>query len=345
MSDQNKLEETLMKYKCGMYGGSFNPLHLGHLDCIIKAAGLCEQLIIVISHGTNRNEIDVRIRYRWIYQLTKHIGNVKIFILEDNSPSKQDYTEELWYADCKKVKDFAGQKIDVVFCGSDYDKNSFWAKCYPESELVIFPRNNISSTLIRSNVYDHWDMLPKIVREYYTKKVLILGSESTGKSVLSQNLANYFCTNYLEEVGRELSILSGTDEMMLAQDFTQILLEHKLKELKAIESCNKVLIEDTDCLITKFFIDYLKEPEAQKNSLLAKAIAQINSYDLILFLEPDVKFVFDGDRSKDIADNRVKISQQIKDIYKDNGFSFVEISGTYNERFEKAKQLILELFN
>ena len=37
------------KYKVGMYGGAFNPLHLGHLECMIKAAALCEELFIVIS--------------------------------------------------------------------------------------------------------------------------------------------------------------------------------------------------------------------------------------------------------------------------------------------------------
>ncbi|WP_376785767.1 adenylyltransferase/cytidyltransferase family protein [Ruminiclostridium cellobioparum] len=33
---------TRMKFKCGMYGGSFNPLHLGHVRCIIEAANQCE---------------------------------------------------------------------------------------------------------------------------------------------------------------------------------------------------------------------------------------------------------------------------------------------------------------
>lgn len=87
------------------------------------------------------------------------------------------------------------------------------------------------------------------------KKVLIIGTESCGKSTLTVNLAHHFNTNYLEEVGRELSELSGTDTMMLS-DFTRILLEHKAKELKLLEHSNKVLIEDTDCLITKFFMNF-----------------------------------------------------------------------------------------
>ena len=112
-----------------MYGGSFNPLHQGHVRCIIEAANQCKELHIIISNGKNRNEIGIRIKYRWVYQIIKHIGNVSLHILEDDSDSKENYTSEYWEDDSKKVKKMIGKKIDIVFCGDDYNEESFYAKC------------------------------------------------------------------------------------------------------------------------------------------------------------------------------------------------------------------------
>jgi len=332
-----------MNYQVGMYGGAFNPLHLGHVDCILRAASQCEQLFVVISYRKAGKDIDVRIKYRWIYQLTKHIGNVKIILLEDTLINKSDYTKEYWEKDCEIIKNKIGRKIDVVFCGSDYDENSFWNVCYPESKFIIFERSKYNSTAIRADVYGHWDWLPMSVRPYYVKKVLLIGCESCGKSTLTINLAAHYNTNYLEEVGRELSELSGTDTMMLSVDFTRILLEHKTKELKIIEQSNKVLFEDTDCLITKFFMNFLKDENIHKNAMLADAIAALNTYDLILYLEPDVPWVQDGGRSEVIAANRCQYGSYIKKMYEDFGFHCVSLSGDYLERFEKAIKYVDEL--
>lgn len=329
-----------MRYQCGMYGGTFSPFHLGHVRCIIEAANQCEDLIIVISQGLEREEIDVRVRYRWVYQLTKHIGNVRIFVLTDDAKTKQDYTEEYWLNDAKKVKDFAGKKIDVVFCGSDYDVNSFWAKCYPEAKNIFFQRNEISSTKIRENVTKYWDWLPNIVKPYYIKKVLLIGGESTGKSTLTMNLANFYNTNYLEEVGRDISERSGTDLLMLPEDFTDILLQHKIREREAVLHSNKVLFEDTDCLITKFYIQFLDGKNKEIYEQLADAISETNTYDLVLFLEPDVKFVQDGDRSPVIAADRKTYSNKIKELYREKNIDIQVISGDYQERFEKAVYLV-----
>ncbi len=334
-----------MRYKTGMYGGAFNPLHTGHVSCIIQAANMCEQLYIVLSIGTNRKEIDPRIRYRWLYQLTKHIGNVKIITLTDNAATKEEYTKEYWMADAAKIKKTIGEKIDVVFCGSDYDEHSFWNVCYPESELYIFERSEPSSTEIRKNPYKHWDWLPNLVKPYYVKKVMLIGSESTGKSTLTINLSNYFNTNYIDEAGRDLSERSGTDLLMLSEDFTEILLQHKLNELKAAACSNKVLFIDTDALVTQFYMEFLKDPLIKKNKALSDAIDGLNEYDLIMFLEPDVAFVQDGDRRDEIRDNREKYSNRIKQILDEHNKAYICISGDYQERFKKSADAVMSLFS
>ena len=330
-------------YKVGMYGGSFNPMHNGHLECITKAACMCEELYIVLSVGNKRDEIDYRVRYRWLYQATKHIGNVRIIILEDNCATKADYTLEVSKADSEYVKKQIGKHIDVVFCGSDYDENSFWNVNYPDSEFYVFDRDELSSTELRKNIYAHWDWLPNVVKPYFVKKVLIIGLESSGKSVMTVNLANHFNTNYIEEAGRELSEKSGTDTLMLKEDFTEILLTQKMNEMKAIEHSNRVIFCDTDCLITQFYLNFLKGDE--ENIKLSEAIDGINSYDLILFLAPDVKWVQDGDRSEEIRDNRPMYRDMLGEIYKSHGKCFKYIEGSYLEKYNKCVELVNDMLN
>ena len=330
-------------YKVGMYGGSFNPMHNGHLECITKAACMCEELYVVLSVGNKRNEIDYRVRYRWLYQATKHIGNVRIIILEDNCATKADYTLEVSKADSEYVKKQIGKHIDVVFCGSDYDENSFWNVNYPDSEFYVFDRDELSSTELRKNVYAHWDWLPNVVKPYFVKKVLVIGLESSGKSVMTVNLANHFNTNYIEEAGRELSEKSGTDTLMLKEDFTEILLTQKMNEMKAIEHSNKVLFCDTDCLITQFYLNFLKGDE--ENIKLSEAIDGINSYDLVLFLAPDVKWVQDGDRSEEIRDNRPMYRDMLGEIYKSHGKYFKYIEGSYLEKYNQCVKLVNDMLN
>jgi HTH-type transcriptional repressor of NAD biosynthesis genes len=129
---------------------------------------------------------------------------------------------------------------------------------------------------------------------------------------------------------------------MIDEDFTEILLTQKLNEIKAIEQSNKVLFCDTDCLITQFYLSFLKG--SSDNIDLSKAINALNRYDLILFLAPDVKWVQDGDRSEEIRDNREYYKNIILDIYKSSGKKIEYIEGDYFEKFNKSIELVKKMF-
>ena len=175
------------------------------------------------------------------------------------------------------------------------------------------------------------------------KKVLLMGGESTGKSTLTINLAHRFNTNYIDEAGRDISERSGTDMLMLPEDFTEILLQHKLNEIKAVMHSNKILFIDTDALVTQFYMGFLKDPEIERNKALSDAIDALNEYDLILFLEPDVDFVQDGDRSEVIRNDREKYSEEIKELLRSHHRKFVEIGGSYGQRYESAVNEVCRL--
>ena len=120
---------------------------------------------------------------------------------------------------------------------------------------------------------------------------------------------------------------------------------YKAKELRLMERSGKVFFEDTDCLITRFYMGFLKDSNLEKNERLVEAIAALNSYDLILFLEPDVEWVQDGDRSEVIAADRKKYSEMIKALFTERGFPFKTITGDYNSRFDQAVSYVNELLS
>lgn len=339
----------MFKYKVGMYGGSFDPLHIGHIHDIIRAASMCEELYVMISWCEGRESTSKELRYRWILNSTKHLPNVKIILIEDKAVSKEEYnTDYYWKKGAQDIKDTIGKPLDAVFCGSDYyGTNRFESLYCPESEVVYFDRTEvpISSTDIREWALGNWDYIPDVCKDYYTQKVLIVGGESTGKSTLVQNLALAYNTNFVSEVGRDTCEYAGGEEYMIAEDLYENILRQKLNVMEAAKHSNRILFVDTDALTTMFYGDFLLDNRKLEHcycDVLATGVTNITKWDLVLFLEPDVDFVQDGTRSEEIASDRVKYSNQIKELFDMHCVPYICINGNYLERFNKAKEIIKE---
>lgn len=339
-----------MRYKTGMYGGSFDPLHIGHIHDIIRAASVCEELYVVISWCVGRESTGKDLRYRWIHNCVRHMPNVKILLLEDTAVSKEVYnTDFYWERGANDIKAAIGKPLDAVFCGTDYlGTNRFESLYAPESDVIYFDRSEvpISSTSLRFDVYENWQYIPPICRPYYARRVLIVGGESTGKSTLVQNLALAYNTNFVREIGRDTCEIAGGEAFMNMDDLVENLIRQKAEELQALQSCNRLLFLDTDAATTQFYARFLlSDPsEIDRCGALASAISSIGRFDLVLFLEPTVAFVQDGTRNESIAADRETCSRQLKVLLDLHSIAYTSISGTYLDRFNTAKALIAERF-
>lgn len=325
-------------YNTGMFGTCANPLHRGHVATILKAAGECRELYIVLSYSLQREETDYRLRHQWLAQTVSHLPHVHIIDLEDDAPTKEAYTEEHWQAGAEKIRQLIGKPVDAIYCGSDYcaDRPSPYERHYPEARIIYTNRAEIpiSSSAIRQAPRQHWQYLARAARPHFVRKVLIIGHESTGKSTMAQNLAALYDTEFVPELGRDVCARCGGTEYMLRGDFEEIVSAHRAAIVEACRRANRYLFIDTDAITTYWYASL---------SGIDMPRPTPDEFHLILFLEADVPFVQDDLRSaaNNEGESRSEFSDALKQLYRDSGYSFHTIRGaSYSERLSQAMQYI-----
>lgn len=341
----------MRKKTIGMYGGKFLPLHAGHVYAITTAACMVDELYVVLSYSNIRDEklvnegnikpLPYTLRLRWLSQITKDMENVHVLAVEDYAEGDDDYD---WSQGANDIKKAIGKEIDVVF-GSERHYASIFETLYPNAsyQLIDPDRENypISATKIRTEgVYKHWDYIPDVAKSYFAKTVVVVGTESCGKSTLVRYLAKTFNTNYVEEYGRTYTDeLGQCNDIMTEEDFYHIAYGHKMKEKEARQQANKLLFIDTEAIVTQY---YAKLYQGKCYPLLDEIIKRQN-YDLWLFLESDVKWVNDGTRDFGEENIRKENNVALKNLLTKHNIPFHTISGNYQQRFETAHKKTKEL--
>jgi HTH-type transcriptional regulator, transcriptional repressor of NAD biosynthesis genes len=335
----------------GFIGGKFHPLHLGHVYAIVRASTMVDELYVVLSHSERRDKelcehtkmepIPARIRLRWLSQLTKDMPHVKVLSIEDDQ-GNEDYD---WEEGATRIKQAIGRPIDSVF-SSELDYQDIFTKLYPTSKHVLIDPDRrqvgISATKIREEgIFHHWSYLPDFVKPYFVKKVVIIGTESCGKSTLTKNLAKIYNTSYVEEYGRTVcEDLGGCDGIIIEEDYLKIAYGHKMKEIEAIEKANKLVFIDTEAIVTQFY-SHLYNDVYQP---VLDEIAKLQDYDLWLFLEPDVTWVNDGLRVHGEDSARNENNHHLKKLLDQHQIEYQILQGSYEDRLKGAMKWIEALF-
>ena len=152
----------MKKYKVGMYGGKFMPLHKGHNYCIESACSECEKVYVILFHGgsdevkileNNKDEyLSVADREKHMRSICEQYDNA-IPVLIDVSKCRLPNGEEDWDAETPLVRDVVGPELNAVY-SSEPSYGPYFERAYPEAvhRIVDWKRKKypISGTDIRN---------------------------------------------------------------------------------------------------------------------------------------------------------------------------------------------------
>ena len=181
-------------------------------------------------------------------------------------------------------------------------------------------------------------------------KVVILGPESTGKSTLSKLLAAHYQTLYCPEYAREYLMTHGKEYTY--DDLLMIAKGQVAEEDDCVQQVNElatgnsnstskrpVLFIDTDMHVMKVWCEFFF---GKCHSYILDQLAT-RKYDLYLLCNIDLPWEQDELREYPDLETREKLYGIYKELLIGQSMPWVEISGDYTQRLEKAVEAVDKL--
>lgn len=168
-------------------------------------------------------------------------------------------------------------------------------------------------------------------------KIAITGPESTGKSMLAQQLADYYMTVWVPEFARVHLLNIGRPYNY--DDILEIAQNQRASE-KAFEPLAKsVLFSDTELIVTKIWCDV----KYQKCHPWIVEEVKNQHYDLYLLMDADLPWEYDPLREH--PENRDYLLSLYKNELDLHGFNYEVVSGNGEARFQHALRYVEALID
>ena len=154
---------NIKRYKVGMYGGKFMPLHKGHLHCLQVAAKECEKVYFILFYGGQQEEeihqehsketyLHLQARLAQMHKAVKNynLDNVVVRLINITNCRNPDGSED-WDAETPLVLQCCGH-LDAVYA-SEQAYGDYFTRAYPDAVFRCIDSDrkviNISATEIR----------------------------------------------------------------------------------------------------------------------------------------------------------------------------------------------------
>ena len=317
----NLYKDKLSGSRIGIVFGAFAPCHIGHLEVILKAKKENDGCVVIVcGEDGDCGEpfgLDVYRRFRYMRELFADDNQIYVVMAAGQGIPQKETEWESWLeiinlkiADSLQHSD--AQKI--WYTGKTTQAEALENESTDEVHLVDTSLYPVTGQNIRNDALRYFNAIALPFRRAFTKKVLVLGAPSGGKTTLVKDLAKLYSCPYSFEYSRQYQEESNVNDFELdGMDYQRLVTgQFQLnRDTIADPASQGMAILDTDVMVTKVYarlgaedVDYAITPEEyaiveqSANAFIARQL-----WDLILVVPPTLKYVHDGYRNMEFSED------------------------------------------
>ena len=354
------MKHKLLKTKnLAVVFGTFAPMHIGHVDLITRAKRENDAALVVVS-GTNTEEdrgtrvgLHLKRRFRYVREVFHDDELVVVDKLDEEGIISEQNWFEILHELIKENTDYQFEKITFYIGEEKYQKPllSYFENVFNDEYLLGKSDTEFSDSIIKKEVgikiidksiipvssaeilkkpLAHWRYITKPFRRHFTKKVLVVGSASGGKTTLIKDLGRIFNAPVSLEYARYYQgVHNVRDDELDTNDYIRLFAyqNHQTSNIIDSGSHSGIVFVDTNATVTMAYVDYylkdvISEEEYQALNLSYKVAVSKEKWDLIVLIPPKSAYVNDGfrDMSMSSQDIRDDFTNHLIDLLKRDGF-------------------------
>lgn len=326
----------------GLIIGKFHPPHLGHKYLIDFANSYCSGYTDVIVFGMEREEIPT---YHRFAALEDHYygKGVKFHHHVETLPQYPEEHPDFWNIWREKITGHVQVNSDTILFASE----NYGAKLAEVLGCKFMPVDidreiySISGSILREKygLEEYFDYLLPEVKPFLTKKVVIFGSDSVGKTTLAKDVARLLGGKFVPEYARTY-LNTFPAETITKEILNDIGLGQISAQVADHRNPQKYLtIFDTDFLTTYGYWELFgAEKDIEFENLLTRQILYSKRYHYIV---PDTNIPFVADPQRYGGDKRQSDTQFWIDILEKFGKPYTILSESdRGDRIDHAVEII-----
>lgn len=332
MVERTENEKNLESH--GLYLGKFAPFHVGHEYMIMEALKTVEDLTVLIYEAPGLTDVPLARRAQWIREF-----NPKIEVIEcGDGPTEVTYEIAGMQEHEKFVIQKLGERTITHFFSSEPYGEHMSAALGARDVRIDQGRSSVpvSSTKIRNDLFAHKRFLsPRVYFDHLTK-VVLLGAPSTGKSTLTEKLAEHFKTTFMPEYGREYWELNNIQRRLTSEQLLEIATTHRERELAMAYEAKQYFFIDTNAITTKIFSEYYHGDTLPRLRELAKETKE--RYELVILCGDEIAYDDTEDRSGEAnrTDFQIATIAELNEL----GIEYHEVTGSVQERISEVSRIL-----